>query len=356
VSRRLRIPAIIGTALATATALPACSHAASIPGGAVPFHTVVSGLEFPTNMAFAPDGRIFFDEKDTGRIRIVSAGTLDPRPFATLPVQGGGESGLLGLALDPHFPDRPWVYVYYTSRDDGRNHLARMRAEGDVGGPPQDLLTLLPASGIHNGGDIAFGPDGRLYVAVGETGDSTLAQDPSSLGGKILRLDPDGSVPDDNPFPGSPVFALGIRNSFGLCFDPATGSLWETENGPDRDDEVNVIRAGQNYGWPEHMGEGGAPRFQPPVLVFRTVIVVTGCVFFDGFLGRGSGTGASGSQLAFGDFQGDLHRADVVPSGSVENESVVAHLPAGITDLEVGQDGDLYVATSSSIERISRSD
>ncbi len=339
-------------AAALVVVLAACSKGSTAPASRIRATVVAGGLDFPTNMAFAPDGRLFFDEKDTGRIRILDGGTVVTQPFATLPVQGGGESGLLGLALDPHFGEQPWVYVYYTSSVDGRNHLVRIRADGNVGGEPQDLLTLLVASGIHNGGDIVFGPDGKLYVAVGETGDSTLSQDPGSLGGKILRLDADGSIPSDNPFPGNPAYALGIRNSFGLCFNPVTGALWETENGPDRDDEVNVIEAGKNYGWPDHLGTGGAPQFVPPLLVFDPVIVVTGCAFFDRVLADGDQAPQRGTQLVFGDFHGDLHRALVDASGAISSEGVVRHFAAGITDLEVGPDGDLYVATSSSILRL----
>jgi hypothetical protein len=152
------------------------------------------------------------------------------------------ETGLLGVAVDPAFPDEPWVYAYYTGTD-VMNHLVRIRAEGTAGPRSRPLLDLLPATaGWHNGGDLAFGPDGKLYVSVGDGHDGSRSQDPNGIGGRILRLNPDGSIPDDNPLgPGNPTFALGIRNSFGLCFDPETGELWETENGPTEWDEINLI-------------------------------------------------------------------------------------------------------------------
>ncbi|MDP9242896.1 MAG: PQQ-dependent sugar dehydrogenase, partial [Actinomycetota bacterium] len=293
-------------------------------------------LSFPSNMAFSPDGRLFFTEKDTGRIRIVEDGKLLPTPFATLNVVPGGETGLLGLALDPAFPRRPWVYVYYTDAADGRNRLVRIEAHGDTGGAPQTLLALLPATGIHNGGDLVFGADGKLYVAVGETGQMSRAQDVNDLGGKVLRLNPDGSVPPDNPFgPDNPAFSMGLRNSFGLCVDPKTGALWETENGPTEDDEVNLIQAGGNYGWPAQLGPGGAPKYVDPQLVFPQVIVPTGCAVVGRF-------------LYFGDFHGDLHRASIDGS-QLGEQAVVEHLPSGITDVLLGPNGDLYVATSGSI-------
>src|SRR5262249_34905606 len=154
----------------------------------------------------------------------------------------------------------------------GKNHVARIRAsdtDPNKGGSPENLLTLLTASGIHNGGDMAFGPDGRLYVVGGETRDDALPPDPDSPGGKVLRVAKDGSTPADNPLgPDSYVYSLGHRNSFGLCFNPHTGDLWETENGPSSDDEINRIQPGKNYGWPEHLGPVGKPGFVDPSLTF----------------------------------------------------------------------------------------
>ena len=338
------------------------SNAAALTMAGGPEVQVVVQADFPTNMAFAPDGRLFYTEKETGRIRIVEHGRVLPDPFATLHVEGGGESGLLGLALDPAFPTSPYVYVYYTSADDGRNHIARIPASisstggaGNTGGDTEDIFTLLQATGIHNGGDLAFGVDGKLYAAVGETGDDGLAQDPNSVGGKILRLNPDGSIPADNPFgPDSPVDAMGIRNSFGLCVHPVTGDLWETENGPDRDDEINRIEAGKNYGWPDQLGPGGGDRFVDPVLTFGDVIVVTGCAFYDQALSADSVEPVPGGQLVFGDYHHDLHSAILQPPDFrlVQETTVEASMPSGITDVEVGPDGNLYVATEDAIERI----
>ncbi len=351
---------LAAAAAAAAVALPArpAFGAGATPSGDPVVTTVVSGADFPTNMAFAPDGRLFYTEKETGNIRIVQDGNLLPQPFATLPVQGGGESGLLGLALDPDFARTPFVYVYYTSSADGRNHIARLEASSSApnrGGSPENLLTLLAATGIHNGGDILFGQDGKLYAVAGETGDMALAQDPNSLGGKVLRLNPDGSIPSDNPFgPQSYVYSPGHRNSFGLCVNPQDGDLWETENGPSSDDEINRIQAGKNYGWPDHLGPGGAPRFVDPVLTFHTVIVPTGCAFFDRPISASSVRPHPGGQLVFGDFHGDLHSVllRAPENRTVERQTVEAHFPVGIIDAEVGPDGDLYVATQNSIVRL----
>jgi aldose sugar dehydrogenase len=356
-----RAAAVIAMALSAAPALAAASPplGEATPGAARPVvTTVVSGADFPTNMAFAPDRRLFYTEKETGNIRIVQDGQLLPQPFATLPVQGGGESGLLGLALDTDFTRSPFVYVYYTSSADGRNHIARLEASSsdpNRGGPPENLLTLLTATGIHNGGDILFGPDGKLYAVAGETGDDALAQDPNSLGGKVLRMNPDGSIPADNPFgSNSYVYSMGHRNSFGLCVNPRDGDLWETENGPSSDDEINRIQAGKNYGWPDQLGPGGAPRFVDPALTFPTVIVPTGCAFFDRPISASSVRPHPGGQLVFGTFGGDLYSVllKAPRNHDVERDTVEAHFPEGITDVKVGPDGDLYVSTQNSIVRI----
>ena len=301
------------------------------------FEREVEGFGFAVNLAFARDGTMFVADKDVGEIRIVRDGEILHEPFVTLPVQVTvNETGLLGVAVDPAFPDEPWVYAYYTGTD-VMNHLVRIRADGDRGIEIQPLLHLLPATaGWHNGGDLAFGPDGKLYVSVGDGHDGSRSQDPNGIGGRILRLNPDGSIPDDNPLgPGNPTFALGIRNSFGLCFDPETGELWETENGPSGEDEINLIEPGANYGWPEQLGPGGEPDFVDPVLDFPDTIVPTGCAVSDGSLFFGEGYG------------GNLHAMPLPGPG----EGIIARFDGGITDLERAADGSLFVVTPTALYR-----
>jgi glucose/arabinose dehydrogenase len=301
------------------------------------FEREVEGFGFAVNLAFARDGTMFVADKDVGEIRIVRDGEILDEPFVTLPVQVTvNETGLLGVAVDPAFPDEPWVYAYYTGTD-VMNHLVRIRADGHRGTEIQPLLDLLPATaGWHNGGDLAFGPDGKLYVSVGDGHDGSRSQDPNGIGGRILRLNPDGSIPDDNPLgPGNPTFALGIRNSFGLCFDPETGELWETENGPSGEDEINLIEPGANYGWPEQLGPGGEPDFVDPVLDFPDTIVPTGCAVSDGSLFFGEGYG------------GNLHAMPLPGPG----EGIIARFDGGITDLERAADGSLFVVTPTALYR-----
>ena len=298
-------------------------------------------LAFPTNLAFAPDGRLFFTEKSTGNVRIVDRGELLPDPFVTIPVVPDAERGLLGIAIAPDFAEDPWVYLYLSDATDGINRLVRVRAEGDRGGSPQVLLEGLDsAAGYHNGGDLAFGLDGTLFVTIGEAHDPERAQDVRDVGGKIVRLNPDGSIPADNPFgPEEPAWSYGHRNSFGICVDPDTGELWETENGPDVNDEVNLIRSGTNYGWPLVTGRSGDGRFEDPVVVFPDTVALTGCAVVDG-------------AVYFGAYDGRLWRlsADRRDSGDPDQ---VASFDAGVTDVVLGPDGLLYVATADAIWRIS---
>jgi len=213
--------------------------------------TIARHLEVPWGIAFLPDGDALVAERDRGRIVRIPAGGGRPRPVMTVPgVQATGEGGLLGLAVSPGFRRDRTVFAYLTTRRD--NRIVRFRL-GESGVTP--ILTGLRAASIHDGGRIAFGPDGKLYAGVGETGDTGLAQDRSSPNGKILRINPDGSIPADNPFPSSPVWTLGHRNVQGLAWD-RRGRLWATEFGQNEFDEVNLIRKGRNYGWPIVEGRG----------------------------------------------------------------------------------------------------
>jgi len=239
---------------------------------------IATGLEVPWAVALAPDGRLFVTERP-GRVRIVrfgAGGGLDARPWATVSARANpdAERGLLGIALDPDFARNGFVYLYYSYAGAGGatgNRLVRLHDTNGAGTDETILLDDIPGSSNHDGGRIAFGPDGKLYVATGDGEQQARAQDPGSLGGKILRLEKDGSVPADNPIAGSAVYSLGHRNVQGLAFHPDTGVLYETEHGPSGffpaccQDEVNRIEAGANYGWPIVTGKPGDQRFRDPI-------------------------------------------------------------------------------------------
>jgi glucose/arabinose dehydrogenase len=235
---------------------------------------LVEGLDTPWAIDFAPDGRIFVTERP-GHIRIVQEGRLQIQPWFTLDAIESGESGLLGVALDPEFAQNGFVYVAYTYRtEDGRlqNRLIRLR---DVTAEGKGILDKVLLDGIigaanHDGGRVKFGADTKLYLTTGDAQKSELAQDLSSLNGKILRLNPDGTIPADNPFPSSPVYSYGHRNPQGLAWQPDTGRMYATEHGPSGipggRDELNYIEPGKNYGWPIITGDETRSGMVSPIL------------------------------------------------------------------------------------------
>lgn len=238
------------------------------PGPVVPagFSDVATGLRSPWGLAFLADGSALVSERDTARIVRVTTGGEVSEVGVVPDVVPGGEGGLMGLALGPDPEDPAYVYAYFTAASD--NRLVRMPWDGSALGPPEVLLDGVPKERTHNGGRIVFGPDGRLYVGTGDAQEPSRSQDPGSPAGKILRLEPDGSVPPDNPFPDSPVWSLGHRNVQGLAFDDE-GRLWAGEFGQRAYDELNLVEPGANYGWPEVEGPGdGGGRFVEPVAVW----------------------------------------------------------------------------------------
>ena len=239
-------------------------EATSAEAGPVEVETsvVATGLEAPWGLGFLPSGEALVTERDSAKLlRLDPSGTVEE--VQTLPADGSGEGGLLGVAVSPTYEEDGLVYAYYTTAED--NRVVRFQ----LGEEPEPILTGIPVNSYHNGGRIAFGPDGLLYVGTGEAGDLPISQDVSSLGGKILRINPDGTVPADNPFPNSPVYSYGHRNVQGLAWDEG-GQLYATEFGQNTFDEVNKIEAGGNYGWPEVEGTGGEPKFIDPISTWAT--------------------------------------------------------------------------------------
>jgi glucose/arabinose dehydrogenase len=228
---------------------------------------IASGLTSPWSIVRLDDGTVLISERDTGVIqRVAEDGSLSA--IGTVPeVVHSGEGGLLGIAVLTT-PGWRWLYAYETTAGD--NRIVRMTLDSDLAlGAPQVVLAGLAKAGNHNGGRIAFGPDGMLYATVGDAAVPDRAQDVSSLNGKILRMTPSGRVPDDNPFPGSLVYSMGHRNPQGLAWD-ADGQLWAAEFGQNTWDEFNRIEAGANYGWPVVEGASGQSGFVDPVLQWPT--------------------------------------------------------------------------------------
>jgi glucose/arabinose dehydrogenase len=291
--------------------------------------TVARDLEAPWGLAFLPDGGALVSERDSGRILRVRPGA-EPEEVATVPgVAPRGEGGLLGVAVSPDYRRDRLVYAYLSTSDD--NRIVRFR----VGEAPQVLVAGIPRAAIHNGGRIAFGPDGMLYAGTGDASDGRNAQDPGSLGGKILRLRPDGGVPDGNPFPGSPVWSLGHRNVQGLAWD-ADGRLFATEFGQNRVDEINLVERGGNYGWPEVEGNGGGDRFRDPVVTWPTAQASP------------SGATIAGGTLYAAALRGERLWSVPLDGGGVgQPRALLVGAYGRLRHVAVAADGSLWVLTSN---------
>ncbi|QCW52578.1 PQQ-dependent sugar dehydrogenase [Nocardioides dongxiaopingii] len=252
------------------TDAPTDTPTADPPSGPPRAEAIVTGLEAPWGLDFFADGDAILTERDTRRVlRVTPEGEVTELGVveAAEPTGGGAEDGLLGVALSPTFEDDALVYLYLTTAED--NRVVRTELRGDrLGEDLEVLLDGIPNGFIHDGGRLEFGPDGLLYVSTGESGEPALAQDRDSLGGKVLRLTPDGDPAPGNPF-GSPVYSYGHRNVQGLAFDDQ-GRLWASEFGDQESDELNLIRPGGNYGWPEVEGTGGAPEYVDPLQTWDT--------------------------------------------------------------------------------------
>jgi glucose/arabinose dehydrogenase len=337
-------------------------------GSGIVARRVAGGLHDPAGFTFLPDGRIVYLERGTGHVQIFNPKTKQDHRFFTIPgVNGQGERGALGVAVGPGWPNPPALYVYVTRSAAGslRNQIVKITCSGQEAHMQVMLSQPASSSPYHNGGRILFGPDGMLYAIVGDGHDSSNSQDLSgNLRGKILRMTPGGGVPSNNPIAGSRIFAFGIRNAFGFTFDPQTGRLWETENGPECNDEINLITGGDNFGWgpnetcqgtsPGNTNNSGpAPRRQPK-LWFGGTIGITGDAFCDGC---GLGPALEG-QLLFGDVNdGVLRRVGLNGAGDDVSGTAVNVLDApggAIYSMEVAPNGRIYFSDSQSIYRLAR--
>jgi len=330
---------------------------------------VTRDLEYPFSMAFLPDGSMLVTER-TGHVRILRKGVLDPKPVAGTPASYWAvESGLPGaihgymdIALHPQFAQNQFVYLTYTKPVDDKHRetaLARGRWDGKA---IQDMKDIFVSFVTETGAAsrIAFGRDGMLYMSL--TGNDP--QDPHTLGGKVLRLRDDGTVPPDNPFVGQAgkrpeIFTMGHRGTLGLAMHPGTGEIWQNENGPNGGDEINILKPGRNYGWPIvsygrdypgpwHNQPPGHAGFEPPVVVWIPAIAVSGMAFYTGDkLPKWKGDVFVGS-LRTGEIPGTGHLERILFNEKMEElrrESLLTELRQRIRDVRQGPDGLLYVLT-----------
>jgi glucose/arabinose dehydrogenase len=294
---------------------------------------VATGLDVPWGLAFLADGSALVSERDSHRIVHVTPDGDVSRVGTVDGVDGQGEGGLLGIALSPTYDSDHLLYAYYTRG--ARNVVARMTYDGSSLSDQQVIFQASPAGPIHNGGRIAFGPDKMLYVGTGEAGRGQPAQDKSDLGGKILRLTPDGRPAPGNPFPGSPVWSYGHRNVQGLAWD-TRGQLWASEFGQNTWDELNRIVKGGNYGWPVVEGRTDDPRYRSPVRQWHTDEASP------------SGIAIAGNAV----YMAGLHGARLwqipIPGGKAgEPKALLTGRYGRLRTVAVAPDGSLWVTTSN---------
>jgi glucose/arabinose dehydrogenase len=354
--RRLMIPVLVAAAL-----LPHAGARGAATGGGIGAEPVATGLEFPAAFTFAPDGRIFYAEATTGEIRIFDPVTGSDTLFFTLPVDPGGRPALLGLSLAQGYPARPFVYAYAarTVQEVLTNQLVRIRDVGGTGTQPR-VIYQSEAGNEHFGTRLLFGADRTLYVYVGDGGDPANAQDLTNTNGKMLRMTASGGVPPDNPFPDSLIWAYGLRNSIGFDFDPQTGFLWEEDNGPECNDELNLLRVGLNYGWgpaatcstppppPRNTNQDG-PNPVLPAEYFETPTAPTG-------LGFCSGCGLTGAEgtMFFGTYNTFEIRQAVLTANrrDVASVSTAYSHSSFILAIEQGPDAALYFSDDTAIYKL----
>ena len=319
------------------------------PISGIKIETVAENLSIPWSIDWLPDGTILFTER-IGNLRAIQDGIVQ-EPLLSL-VVSGEEGGMLGVAVDPEFEKNNFIYLYYTYNEfpSTSNKLVRYQMNDGMVAEDKVLMDGIPGGPYHDGGRIQFGPDGKLYITTGDAGNPDFSQDLNSVAGKILRINSDGTIPDDNPWKDSPVYSIGHRNPQGIDWDEA-GNLVATEHGPSgwrgvAHDEINVITPGTNYGWPDVIGDESMDGLQNPILhTGEDTWAPSGAEFYDGekipqWSGKYFVATLRGSHLHMIDF--DLQNNIVI-----SHEKLFQDEFGRLRDVQTGPDGYLYILTSN---------
>ena len=343
--KKTRILAIIAAIAASILIITSPSGSIVIPKpnasstGTDAVQIIATHLQKPWALTFG-DGKIFFTEK-VGKLRVIDNGVLVNESVADFRVADISDAGLLGTTTHPDFVKNHFIYVYYTYQEGDKlwNKILRITESNDKIADAQVILDKIPGAEFDDGGVIKFGPDKKLYIGTGDATDENAAQDMNSLAGKILRLNDDGSIPSDNPVPNSPVYSLGHRNPQGLAWDDQ-GNLYETEEGPTKNDEINIIKEGKNYGWPNQECSG-SKEYQPALNCYNISIEPAGIAYY------GSGSLDLKNSLILATLRGNILYQLPISNGNVTSQKIILDGLGRIREVGVGPDDYLYILTGN---------
>ena len=348
VDKRLRIAGIIAALAASAVILTSPSDPLPLPepttsqSGSSSVEILATNLEKPRSIAFG-DNRIFLTEKE-GRIRVIQNDVLLEEPLATFRTADVFDGGLLGITTHPDFSENHFLYVYYTYVENNSlwNKVLRITEKENKLEDAVTIFDKIPGSEFSNGGVLKFGPDEKLYIGTGSVSDSLhVSQDMDSLAGKILRLNDDGSIPDDNPFSDSPIYSLGHRNLQGIGWDNS-GKMYSTEIGPTKNDEINIVHAGENYGWPNQECSG-KKEYVDSIMCYDPAIEPGGIVIYSGDKLKLENKMILASLRSVNLYSIELTEDD----DGLESQKTILSGIGRIRDVNQGPDGYLYVITSN---------
>ncbi len=343
--KKIRIIGIVAAVIASIIILTSPSNPVAIPkptstqAGTDSVQVIATNLQKPWSLDFSED-KIFFTEK-IGNIRVIDAGILAKEPVANLTVADVTDGGLLGITLHPDFAKNHFLYVFYTYQEGEFfwNKVLRMTESNNKITDTQIILDKIPGAQFDDGGVIKFGPDKKLYIGTGDATNKSSSQDVHSLAGKILRLNDDGSIPTDNPLVNSPVFSYGHRNPQGLTWDDQ-GNLYETEQGPTNNDEINLIKPGHNYGWPDQECSG-SEQYVSALICYNPSIEPGGIVYYH------SDKLDLKNSLILATLRGTNLYQLTMGNGTITSQKIILDGLGRIRDVNMGPDGYLYIITGN---------
>ena len=321
-----------------------------VEAGELPYDIdiLAENLTIPWAMDISDDGRLYFTERP-GNIRMIENGKLNPQPLITFrsPFTSQGEGGLMGIALDPNFLENHYIYVMHSYVEGNQiyNRVVRLIEQNNMAYIDQVILDSIPGGLVHNGGRLKIGPDEKLYITTGDAGNSSLAQDPESLAGKILRIELDGSIPEDNPFADSPVYSLGLRNPQGFAWNRINNMLYASDHGSYANDEINIILPGANYGWPLVQGDNESAEInveKPLIISGEETWAPSGIAFID--------QGPWQGDLLVSNLRGRQLLAIPLNKNGTEGKEIISWLKneyGRLREVIQAKDGTIYLSTSN---------